>query len=85
MTIQEAIKSGKKIKRNHWDCWINTATEFTIEIRIESILADDWEIVKEKQKITLTVEQIRAALKTDTVQSEWYENRVLKLLGFTEF
>ena len=54
MTIQEAIKSNKPMKRKHWQefLWIREwqrearIKAFIDNITIEDILAEDWEIKK---------------------------------------
>jgi hypothetical protein len=66
MTIQEAIKSGKKFKRAGWDLWylheggtlrpssITYAAVYSV--KIEDILADDWEIKTEVVAFPIVVE-----------------------------
>ena len=56
MTIQEAIKTGKKFKRKHKEWWLYPlipyngekvgVTDYSMIIYISDILAEDWEIKK---------------------------------------
>ena len=52
MTIQEAIKSGKKFKRKYMDYWI-TEDPKQIAFSCSDILADDWEIEREPEEVWL--------------------------------
>jgi hypothetical protein len=63
--IFKCCKKGQKIKRKGWvNCWITNKNQgFPCDLRIENnqfsiptfsdILADDWEIVKEKKKVVI--------------------------------
>jgi len=56
MLLQEALKSGKPFKRQHWDCWYIVKTknpkssfrlyckkhEDFLQVSLEDILANDW-------------------------------------------
>ena len=58
MNIQQAIKSGKKIRRKEWTGWgllkYSIFSEFNNLIEAD-ILADDWEI--EQVAVTITSQQ----------------------------
>lgn len=49
MTIQEAIRSERKYKRESWDFWHDAKSPFAYNT--EDILADDWEIEREPREI----------------------------------
>lgn len=59
MNIVEAIKSGKRFKRNWWPYtgWMEPTGRFSFTV--ESITADDWEI--ESEPVLITREQFDAA------------------------
>jgi len=54
MNLNEALSSGKKIKRKKWDFWLKQVGSKLVpdtamvmfEINTQDILADDWEIEK---------------------------------------
>ena len=46
MTIQEAIRSGKKFRRRGMIVWVCNFDVF--QLRREDLLADDWEMEEEK-------------------------------------
>ena len=53
MTIIEAIKSGKRFKRKSWTGrdYIE-ANVASLDLRIDALVADDWEV--EEKQITIT-------------------------------
>jgi len=63
MTIQEAIKSGKRFRRTVYldEDWVNQKNVYTLTK--EAILADDWEIGKQ-EKTSWTMEEIEKAYCT---------------------
>jgi hypothetical protein len=57
MNILEAIKSGKKCKRRPWKKrWINPAQGKLLNLNIEDISANDWEV--EEKSVTITRQQL---------------------------
>lgn len=79
MTIQEAINSGKPIRRKSDKFWIDYNFHQRFYINVEEILADDWEI--EEEKIEITRSQLNAALGSYVFHASIIEN-VSKALGF---
>jgi len=93
MTIQDAIRSGKKFKRPCHVAWIFPDTYGTLSILHQGrdtsqarwcaamdILADDWEL--ETVKIELSAEDIRAAWgKLYGISGLWFLDNLLKDLG----
>ncbi len=75
VTIQEAIKGGKRFKRpGHEEWFINGSTYFYAgAFRYEDILAEDW--IVEETPLQVTKDQlasaIRAAMKGDEVPA-WF-------------
>ena len=65
MTLQEAIKSGKRFKRPFDAAWIEPVTGYYLEG--EDILADDWEI--EEQKVEITKSKLADAY--DKALADW--------------
>lgn len=60
MTIQEAIKSGKKFKRKHWPYYYVYSSHNTVDCN--DIMATDWEVEPEpEQKIEITKAQLKNA------------------------
>lgn len=53
MTIQEAIKSGKRYKRPHHACWYTIENQY---ITTKDALATDWEVKEET--VTLNRDQL---------------------------
>lgn len=88
MTIQEAIKSGKRFRLPGGD-WFNAypapnslSTSYTMGV--EMILRDDWEV--EVVKKELSAEDIRVAfvdscLKEDVRSYVWFVECLIKNLG----
>jgi hypothetical protein len=54
MTIIEAIKSGKKFKREICERWLLETKNSAILFSVGDILADDWEIEEPRIEITRT-------------------------------
>lgn len=61
MTLQEAIKSGKRFKRPYWNTWHDRSSIGRTYICAVSILADDWEI--EEKKVEVSRHDIDAAFR----------------------
>lgn len=57
MNIIEAIKSGKRFKRQHWEVFLYSQGDYNFPS--SDILADDWEV--EDQAVMVTREQLEAA------------------------
>lgn len=74
MTIQEAIKSGKRFKRLLWDKFYENVDhtrgydEITRFFTLDEIMATDWEI--EEQKITITARQLFLAFDVAVIHSD---------------
>lgn len=68
MTIQEAVKSGKKYKRAKNSDWLYPNTPYLVSL--EGILATDWEIEEEKIELTRTqvIEAYRSTRRPDLQQ-----------------
>lgn len=65
MTIIEAIKSGRRLRRKDKPSFITIDSPdapgyYTITLEINDLLADDWEI--EEEKVTVTREQVALAM-----------------------
>jgi hypothetical protein len=66
MTIQEAIKSGRRFRRKGWGMWyvwsethrptLSDENQNTFDIILEDLLAEDWEV--EGLKVEVTHEQL---------------------------
>ncbi len=77
MTLQEALKSGKKIKRSIHTLFSTPSTYYSPE----EVLATDWET--EVEQVLLTEAQVIEALYNEAIANPSIKN-VLKRLGFTE-
>ena len=46
MNIIEAIKSGQRFRRKSWTSrdWADTQTQSRLDLPIEAIIANDWEV-----------------------------------------
>lgn len=56
MTIQEAIRSGKRFKRKECSFLHKCGSNCLITFTRQEVLADDWEIEQpESQKVTITL------------------------------
>lgn len=58
MTLQDAIKSGKRFKRTLYEYYIHRTD--TIGFTVTEVLADDWEI--EEVKLTFTQHELAEAI-----------------------
>ena len=56
MTLAEALKTGKPIRRPGWGYYIQLCNNYTKSetLRYEDLLADDWELQKEEPKPKVT-------------------------------
>ena len=59
MNLIEAIKSGKRFKRPHWDIYYSNQMEEELQLSIEELLAEDWEV--EEKQVTITLSQFTRA------------------------
>lgn len=57
MNILEALKSGKRFKRQAWLDWYHTAVQE--QFSTDDVLADDWEV--EEVKVTITAAEFDQA------------------------
>lgn len=85
MTLQEAIKSGRKFSRKFRSAWISPSDEYFSSISFEDILATDWEVESEPlKKRELSAKDIREAAQLinsiDYVSSTTI-NALIKTLG----
>ena len=62
MNIIEAIKSGRRFRRKSWTSrdWLTTerekhVNEYRLDLPIEALIADDWEVEQIEIKITYNV------------------------------
>jgi hypothetical protein len=79
MNLLEAIKSGKRFKRPHWDIYYSSQMEEELQLSIEELLAEDWEV--ELKKVTITEEDFnKAVARTGNLyhQDQWYWADALK-------
>lgn len=69
MTLIEALKSGKKIRRHSREIWIDL-NHFNVESwSTESVLANDWEIEpEEKKKVKRWLWMVQRKFKKDNFQ-----------------
>ncbi len=89
MTIQEAIKSGKKFKRSTWVKYLPINGCHNWELVTEDILAEDYYLKPEtEQKIELTRKQIEVTWENVQAMRNLFPDTRFKLmlsqLGFTE-
>lgn len=59
MTLIEAVKTGRKIRRKGHDAWLGVTQLSRVSLSPEEILADDWEV--EPTSVTITREQFNKA------------------------
>lgn len=82
MTLIEAVKSGKKMRRPT-DWGIKYSYQNFNSFSREDVLANDWEIDEtEPEKITVTADQVKDAIYS--LKNELGIKTFLKALGFKE-
>lgn len=80
MNIIDAINSGKKCKRRPWKKrWINPAQGKLLNLNIEDISANDWEV--EERSVKITREQFDAAWSKLWPHDALDRNALAKELG----
>ena len=96
MTLQEAIKSGKRIRRQKYirfdwltvthDKLVNRSYGFFEPFKMEDILADDWEVEEEKRELKwIQIEAIlEKLLSFDARANARFKKSFKKELGFKE-
>lgn len=72
MNIIDAIKSGKRFRRKSWTGrdYIE-ANVYSLDLRIEALVADDWEV--EEVRVTIT-ESVLSAAWEKAVKSSGYHD-----------
>lgn len=44
MNILEALNTGKRFRRPHWDIWYSIDMEKELTLSVEDLLVEDWEV-----------------------------------------
>lgn len=92
MNLIEALRSGKKFKRSHWQIWHQCDAHYCNDTyKREEVLAEDYEIQKE-EKIEISRAQFEVAFKATAnhleawgiTASNTFQEILSKNLGFKE-
>lgn len=79
MTIQEAIKSGKRYRLKHRETWLSERPVDLYHVSKDDLLSLDWEI--EEDKIELSKTQIIRAIAKIAKERATERRSVLEFLG----
>lgn len=84
MTIQEAIRSGKRFRHKRWKEFTSYGSGKMIVCEMRDLLSDDFELEIEEEKLAITKATLSEVLKLSMAQCSPYSPECIPSANFMD-